>query len=80
MPTMEVEFLKRGGDKYMNTKQLVAWILVLGALNMGLVGLLGLNVVETVLGAGTLLTKVVYMVVGLAGLYKAYCLIGGKCK
>lgn len=76
---MEVEFLKRGGDnRYMNTKQLVAWVLVLGAVNMGLVGLLGLNVVETVLGAGTLLTRVVYMVVGLAGLYKVYVLVGGK--
>ncbi|MBI2315068.1 DUF378 domain-containing protein [Candidatus Daviesbacteria bacterium] len=64
----------------MDTKQLVAWVLVVGALNWGLVGLLGLNVVETVLGAGSLLTRVVYVVVGLAGLYQVYMMIGGKKK
>lgn len=64
----------------MDTKQLVAWVLVIGALNWLLVGLLNMNVVESVLGAGSLLTKVVYVVVGLAGLYKAYMLVGGKKK
>lgn len=64
----------------MDTKQLVAWVLVVGALNWGLVGLLNMNLVESVLGAGSLLTKVVYIVVGLAGAYKAYMLVGGKKK
>lgn len=64
----------------MDTKQLVAWVLVIGALNWLLVGLLNMNVVESVLGAGSLLTKVVYIVVGLAGVYKAYMLVGGKKK
>lgn len=64
----------------MDTKQLVGWVLVVGALNWGLVGLLNLNVVELVLGAGSLLTKVVYIVVGLAGLYKAYMMVGGGYK
>lgn len=64
----------------MDTKKLVAWVLVIGALNWGLVGLLGLNVVESILGAGSLLTKLVYIVVGLAGVYKLYMLVGGGKK
>ena len=64
----------------MDLKQAVAWVLVIGALNWGLVGLLNLNIVETILGAGSLLTKVVYMVVGLAGVYKLYVMLGGKVK
>ena len=56
----------------MDTKMLVGWILVIGALNWGLVGLLNLNLVESLLGMGSMLTKGVYVVVGLAGLYKAY--------
>ncbi len=64
----------------MGTKQLVGWVLVVGALNWGLIGLLNLNVVETILGAGSLLAKVVYILVGLAGLYKAYMMIGGGYK
>lgn len=61
-------------------KQAVAWILVISALNWGLVGLLNLNVIEAVLGAGSILTKIVYIVVGLVGLYKAYILVGGQYK
>ena len=65
----------------MNTKQLVGWVLIIGAVNWGLIGLFpNLNVVEAILGAGSLLTRTVYIVVGLAGIYKAYCLVGGKCK
>jgi len=62
----------------MNTKQLVGWVVVVGALNWGLVGLLGMNVVEMVLGAGSILTKAVYVIVGLAGAYMAYAMVGGK--
>jgi len=64
----------------MSTKQIVAWVLVIGALNWGLVGLLGINIVETILGAGSILTKAVYVIVGLAGAYKAYILVGGTKK
>lgn len=64
----------------MDTKQLVGWVVVVGALNWGLVGLLNLNIVEAVLGAGSMLTKVVYIVVGLAGAYSAYAMLGGKKK
>ena len=64
----------------MNTKQLVGWVLVVGALNWGLVGLLDMNLVESVLGAGSLLTKAVYIVVGAAGAYKAYMMVSGGKK
>lgn len=67
----------RGGDKFMDIKQLVGWVLVVGALNWGLVGLLNLNLVESLLGSGSFLTKVVYIVVGLAGGYKGYMMVSG---
>lgn len=59
----------------MNTKLLVGWVLVVGALNWGLVGLANMNLVESLLGAGSTLTTVVYAVVGLAGVYKAYLML-----
>ncbi len=64
----------------MDTKQLVGWIVVIGAINWGLVGLLNLNVVEMILGAGSMLTKVIYIIVGLAGVWSAYMMLGGKKK
>lgn len=60
---------------------MVAYLLVfVGALNWGLVGLLKLNVVESVFGMGTL-TNLVYDLVGLAGLYTIYShLVLKDCK
>lgn len=47
-------------------------LVVIGAINWGLVGLMGLNLVSTILGAGSVLEKVVYVLVGLAGLILAW--------
>lgn len=60
---------------HLNTKQLVGWVLILGAVNWGLVGLLNINLVETIFGLGSILTKVVYSLIGLAGVYKAYVML-----
>ncbi len=64
----------------MNTKQLVGWVLVVGAVNWGLVGLLNMNLVETIFGVGSTLTKVVYILVGVVGVYKAYMMVSSKSK
>lgn len=50
----------------------IALILVIvGALNWGLVGVADFNLVTAILGVGTMLTQVVYILVGLAGVYVA---------
>ncbi len=64
----------------MTYMKVIGWVLAIAALNWGLVGLLNLNLVESLLGVGSLLTKVVYILIGLAGAYKIYLLVGGKCK
>lgn len=62
----------------MNQKMLVGWVLALAAINWGLVGVLNVNLVEVVLGAGSTLTKVAYGVIGLVGVYKLYMLTMAK--
>ncbi|MEK9178815.1 MAG: DUF378 domain-containing protein [Patescibacteria group bacterium] len=47
-------------------------LVIVGALNWGLWGLLNLNVVEMLLGAWPTVVKVVYILVGLAGLWLLY--------
>ena len=59
----------------LNTKQLVGWVLVLGAVNWGLVGILKINLVETLFGAASTLSTVVYGLIGVAGIYKAYVML-----
>lgn len=56
----------------MNTKMVVGWVVALAAVNWGLVGLLNVNIVEAVLGSGSVLTRAVYVIVGVAGVYKLY--------
>ena len=43
-------------------------ISIIGCLNWGLVGLLNFNLVEYLLGDGSLLTRIVYVLVMIAGL------------
>lgn len=57
----------------LNTWDWIAIVLVIiGAINWGLVGLLGLDVVAAIFGVATTLSAIVYIIVGLAGLYMIY--------
>ena len=54
----------------MSSVDWLAWILVIvGAINWGFVGIANLNLVEVVLGPGSALTQVAYILVGLSGTY-----------
>ena len=56
----------------MNTLYKIALaIAIVGCVNWGLVGILNFNLVEFLFGNGTVLTRVVYVVVALAGLITA---------
>ncbi len=44
-------------------------LMVIGGLNWGLVGALDLDLVATLLGSGSMASRVVYLLVGLAALY-----------
>jgi uncharacterized membrane protein YuzA (DUF378 family) len=50
---------------------LAALLLVVGGLNWGLVGLFDFNLVATILGDASAMSRIVYIVVGLCALYQA---------
>jgi uncharacterized membrane protein YuzA (DUF378 family) len=50
---------------------IVTVLLVIGAVNWGLVGFFGFNLVGTLFGEATALTRLIYAVVGVSGLYEA---------
>lgn len=41
---------------------------IVGAINWGLIGLFDFNLVTTLFGSSTILTKIIYSLVGIAGL------------
>ena len=53
-------------------KEVALVLVVIGAVNWGLVGVLDLNLVNVVFGSMALVEKVVYILVGLAGLAVAW--------
>ena len=44
-------------------------ITIIGAINWGLIGFLNWNLVAALFGSGSWLTKIIYAVVGICGLY-----------
>lgn len=62
--------------------KIVGAIAIIGALNWGLVGISGFNLVEQLTGAGTTLTRVIYGLVGLSGLMLllSYFIVCPCCK
>lgn len=56
----------------------VAWALVLiGAINWGLIGFFDWNLVNAILGSIPVLERVVYALVGLSAIFSCFCM---KCK
>ena len=55
--------------------KVVALLAGIGALNWGLVAIFGFNLVEVLLGGIPVLAKIVYILVGVAGLLLLVCLV-----
>lgn len=54
----------------MKVLDIVALILVIvGAINWGLIGLFNFNLVDTIFGAMSIVSRIIYTLVGIAGLY-----------
>lgn len=64
-----IKFINLKGD-CMRVIGIIALILVIiGALNWGMIGFFGVDVVSSIFGPATMLTRVVFALVGLAGLW-----------
>ena len=55
-------------------------LLIIGGLNWGLIGLFDADVVATIFGHMSVLARLVYLLVGLSGLYMIYVAIVSRSK
>ena len=62
--------------------KIIGAIAIVGALNWGLVGLLNMNLVERIFGEMTMITRIIYGLVGLSGiaLLVSYFTVCPACK
>ncbi len=55
-------------------------LLIVGGLNWGLVGLLDFDLVASIFGAGSMLARIVYILVGLSAVWQTILLTGAMGK
>ncbi len=49
-------------------KKIALFLVIIGAINWGLIGLFDFNLVDTLFGVDSMLSKIVYILVGLSGI------------
>jgi len=62
----------------MKLKTVSKWLVVLGAIEVGLMGVMNFDLIGSLLGSWPMLVKVVYILVGVAGLWGAYAMLTKK--
>jgi uncharacterized membrane protein YuzA (DUF378 family) len=62
----------------MKLKTVSKWLVVLGAIEVGLMGVMNFDLIGSLLGSWPMLVKVVYILVGIAGLWGAYAMLTKK--
>ncbi len=53
-------------------------LVIVGALNWGAIGLFGVDLVSSLFGAGSMLTRIIFSLVGIAGLWAITILFKDK--
>lgn len=67
-PLARLQRGKEGGDNMKGLQQIAVILVIIGALNWGLVGLFNLNLVNAIFSSMAWLEKTVYILVGLSGI------------
>jgi hypothetical protein len=62
----------------MKLKTVSKWLVVFGAIEVGLMGVMNFDLVGSLLGSWPMLVKVLYILVGVAGLWGAYAMLTKK--
>lgn len=64
----------------MKLKTVSKWLVVLGAIELGLMAVLGFDLFGLIFGSWPIVLKIIYGLIGLAGLWGAYAMLTNKKK
>ena len=68
--TIFVQNKSKKEDNYMNTLYKIALALgIIGCINWGLVGIFNFNLVDAIFGAMSVISRIIYILVGISGLW-----------
>lgn len=60
---------QKGGIQLKTVDYIALTLVIIGAINWGLIGFLGFDLVRVVFGDMTMVSRIIYAIVGIAGLY-----------
>ncbi len=60
---------QKGGNQLKTVDYIALCLVIIGAINWGLIGFLGFDLVRVIFGDMTWISRVIYAAVGIAGLY-----------
>lgn len=60
---------QKGGNQLKTVDYIALCLVIIGAINWGLIGFLGFDLVRVIFGDMTWISRVIYALVGIAGLY-----------
>ena len=63
------KFIYKGGITVRTLDAIVLTLVIIGAINWGLIGFFNFNLVDTLFGSVAWLTRTIYAIVGIAGVY-----------
>lgn len=69
MDTTHRNVRHEGGSRFNALDWIAQLLLIVGGINWGLVGLFNVDLVATIFGSGSLISRVVYILVGVAALW-----------
>ena len=59
-------------EKMLYAEKIAFWLIVIGGINWGAIGLLDFNIVGAVFGGASLISRIIYIIVGLSALWLVY--------
>ena len=62
----------------MKLKTVSKWLVILGAIEVGLMGAVNFDLIRSLLGGWPMLVTIVYVLIGAAGLWGAYAMLAKK--
>ena len=69
MDILSVEIILKGSKKMKIIDKIALLLIVIGAINWGLIGFFEFNLVDTIFGEMSLFSRIIYSLVGLSGLW-----------
>jgi uncharacterized membrane protein YuzA (DUF378 family) len=69
---------KRKTNQMQSLKWIATLLMVIGSINWGLVGAFNFNVVDAIFGVSSVISTIIYILVGISGLWGITFLFSGK--